>query len=87
MPSALCLFCCRDALAASAALSLSLRWLAALTSASAPAASVASPSPATSFGAADRGAAVSGLTDASSSAISLARAGSPSLQLPLRSAT
>lgn len=50
--------------------SAALRWLAAFTSARAPAAPVASPRPATNLGAADLGAAVNGLMDASSSAIS-----------------
>lgn len=85
MPRALCLDC-SAALDASPAL-FSLRWLAAFTSARAPAAPVANPRPATNLGAADLGAAVNGLIEASSSAISIARAGSPSLQLPLLSAT
>lgn len=68
MPRAPCLVS-SAALEASPAL-LSFRWLAAFTSARAPAAPVASPRPATNLGAADLGAAVNGLIDASSSAIS-----------------
>lgn len=68
MPKPLCLDC-SAALSLAAALFAS-RLLAAFTSSKASAAPVASPKPATNLGAADLGAAVNGLIEASSSAIS-----------------